>query len=349
MSKSAADRVAALRRMALGLGHDLGNVVMPIRLGTESLARLDLPDRAKADVESIRACAEYLHSLSNGLRMLSQDPNGPGPHRNQTVVNQWWPEMETLLRALLPGRVSLAPFVCGDPIAAELAPHRLTHAVFALVQSVANANGGPAGKVELRLAEVGDPPRLRISVVDVREGGSDDHRQHWPSEFLSPQGQDGNAPAGGFALVHALAQLSGGSACLDVEPGRGATFTLTIPIAGPPRERAPLAIRAAVVNLPDARQSAYIRNHLTGLGIEVHERPVGFPLEGPMLLITADPVGALAAASQGKSPKADRVLYLGDSPLPAAYNLIVLGSRPGPAAIREALKDATRAVEATAV
>jgi len=58
-------------------------------------------------------------------------------------------------------------------------------------------------------------------------------------EFVQAPGEDGQAPTAtsgvglGLYLVHSLVDLHGGRIELDSELGRGSTFTIHLPIAGP--------------------------------------------------------------------------------------------------------------------
>src|SRR5690606_196718 len=67
------ERMAALGTLSLGIGHDLGNLLLPIRARVDVLrVRHDLPPEIREAIEAIGECADYLQSLARGLRLFAQ-------------------------------------------------------------------------------------------------------------------------------------------------------------------------------------------------------------------------------------------------------------------------------------
>src|SRR5262249_49093377 len=64
-----AERLASLGTLSAGLGHDLGNLLFPMRIHLETLEKADLPLRLRAEIEAIKISADYLQRLANGLRL----------------------------------------------------------------------------------------------------------------------------------------------------------------------------------------------------------------------------------------------------------------------------------------
>ena len=108
----------------------------------------------------------------------------------------------------------------------------------------------PAGKT-VRVEVVKEPSTARLVVEDEGEGLAPELVDHLFNPFV--QGKQGLARSRGgmglgLALVKRLAELQGGSVCAaSAGPGRGAAFTVRLPLAGelPRRAPAPAAPRRA--------------------------------------------------------------------------------------------------------
>src|SRR5690606_9494285 len=74
-----AERMAAIGTLCAGLGHDMGNLLLPITARLDALRPARLPDDARESIESIRTCVSYLRRLSGGLRLLALDPEKESP------------------------------------------------------------------------------------------------------------------------------------------------------------------------------------------------------------------------------------------------------------------------------
>ncbi len=69
-----AERMAALGTFAAGLGHDMGNLLLPVRARLDVLSTYEFPAEVREDLDAIGKCAAYLQNLARGLRSLSKDP-----------------------------------------------------------------------------------------------------------------------------------------------------------------------------------------------------------------------------------------------------------------------------------
>ena len=170
------ERMAALGTLSAGLGHDMGNLLLPIRsridamLGTlravgsgangvsngDQGSDKSLQQTLLEHINAITQCTDYLQSLTNGLRLLALDPNDATAAGQETDLDSWWPNVENLLKNALPRNVEFViegfggGNVRGRLPALALAPHRLTQAVFNLVKNAGDALRGAAdGKVTL--------------------------------------------------------------------------------------------------------------------------------------------------------------------------------------------------------
>jgi hypothetical protein len=136
---------------------------------------------------------------------------------------------------------------------------------------------------------------------------------------------------------------AGGLLEVDARPGWVTVFCLSIPLAeslaaAPGGDAKPAY--SAYLNLPQTREGAYVRSVLEALGVEVFEKRAEHRPQPVHLWITSDVEDALAAAGRGGPPRAKRVMYFGDGLTAAPDNVVILGPRPEPPLVREALKRA---------
>ena len=99
------DRLAAIGTLSAGIGHDMGNLLLPVRVRLQAMQARGLPAEFAPDVEAIGKAAEYLQRLTNGLRLLALDPQEDGQSGEVVDLAEWWADAEPLLRNVLPRQV----------------------------------------------------------------------------------------------------------------------------------------------------------------------------------------------------------------------------------------------------
>jgi len=149
-------------------------------------------------------------------------------------------------------KTTLAPeagMVLGDP-------DRLQQAVWNLLSNAVKFTP-EGGNVELRLTRVNS--QIEIAVIDDGQGISPDFLPHVFDRFRQQDATTARQHGGlglGLAIVRHLAELHGGSARVESEgEGRGATFTITLPVAAdlappPGKARQSSIISESYTNLP---------------------------------------------------------------------------------------------------
>ena len=106
---------------------------------------------------------------------------------------------------------------------------RLTQALVGLTSNAVRHT--PSG-TPVRLAVVELPGAVRVDVADAGPGIPQEHLAHVFERFHRVDRGRSSASGGtglGLAIVDAIAQAHGGQASVVSEPGRGATFSLTLP------------------------------------------------------------------------------------------------------------------------
>lgn len=259
-----AERLASLGTLAAGLGHDMGNLLLPMRVHLETLEGLDQPDSGRDALRAIRASAAYLQKLSSGLRLLAVDPASPA-RGEATELLAFWAEAEPVLRGMLPRTVALTADLPSEPVSLAIGRAALMQVVFNLVQNAGDVMAHQrSGRVTIRVTT--QASTVALEVVDDGPGMTDEVRRRCMEPFFSTKPR-GLSTGLGLALVYGIVTDAGGSIELASEPGKGATFTITLPRA---RHGAPgSALRGrAMVDITDARLRAFVLGELRYLGFD---------------------------------------------------------------------------------
>lgn len=262
-----AERMAAIGTLSAGLGHDMGNILMPLRVRLETLENIVEVEAARVEIEAIRSLIAYLQRLAGGLRMLAIDPSRTSAWAESTELSSWWPEAEMVMRSALPRTLSFSAKPLTRPVEVAISRAGLTQAIFNLVQNAADAmRDMSAGSVSVWF-EAGDE-RVLIGVSDTGPGMSEDVRRRCMEPFYTTKTR-GLSTGLGLALVYGVVREAGGTVELESAPGRGTTFTLHLPRVHHASKAQGLE-RHALVRLRGERQRAFVAAELRHLGLVVH-------------------------------------------------------------------------------
>jgi PAS domain S-box-containing protein len=263
------ERMAALGTLSAGLGHDMGNLLLPVRLRLEAMDSKGVPGQLQEDVEAIRKCTDYLQRLANGLRLFALDPEESGGQPHRTELADWWSDIEAFLRNVLPRAVELEQRFADNLPPVAMPRHRLTQAVFNLVQNAGNAMRGRDSGHVVVWAEPGPDSRfIRVGVSDNGPGMSPDVRARCLEPFFTTSTRSISTGLG-LSLVHGIVSKAGGSIAIESERGRGTTFILSLPIVDPTPPDQVESDRRAVVSGLDARMKSYVASLLHPMGYDV--------------------------------------------------------------------------------
>jgi signal transduction histidine kinase len=338
-----AERLASMGTLAAGLGHDMNNVLFPLRCRLDAVESQSLDDQMRALVGGFRHSVRYLQQLSDGLRLLAMDPDRPHEGDGQTTLHSWWREAAPLFRAALPRQARLDVDLAPDLPPVAVAPHALTQAVFNLV-----VNSGEAidedGTVAIR-AEAADAGRaVRLTVTDDGVGMSEDVRRRALDPFFTTK-RRGLSTGLGLALVHGVATSAGGTVHIESEPGGGTSVSLTLPAATRPAVVADTA-RRATVSLGNPRVASFITGLLSAARFEVVTGPDGGP--GDVALWITDPSPGALEMARGflAGGGARRVIVYGSDDRPAwqAIGAESIDPAGGLSDMRRAIEQAAGAV-----
>jgi PAS domain S-box-containing protein len=228
------EKLAAMSSLAAGVAHELNNPLSVILAHSTMLAsgggRLPLPERANKIVRAAQRCARL---VKNFLALARQHP----PERQRVALDQ-------VIRDTLE-LVAYQLRVDGIAVTLDLAPelpvlwadpHQFQQVVLNLVTNAHH---------ELRAIQ---PPRaititarlqashhLRLSVADNGPGIPPAVRDRIFEPFFTtkPVGQGTGL---GLSLCRAIVEGHGGTLELESAPGRGAEFTILLPVIAPPAD-----------------------------------------------------------------------------------------------------------------
>jgi PAS domain S-box-containing protein len=351
------ERMASLGTLCAGLGHDMGNLLLPVRLRLEAMELKGVPTAIAEDMRAIGTCAEYLQRLANGLRLLSLDPDHSGGSGTTNLV-EWWADVESFLKNCLPRGVELERLFDENLPLARIPRHRLTQAIFNLVQNAGDAIGCEkpgGGRVRIAARVASGDGAVQIVVSDDGCGMSPEVRAHCLEPFFTRKPR-GISTGLGLSLVHGIVRQAGGSIDVDSTEGVGTSFTITLPTA-PALAPAPDMVPSrppirVLVTVDDVRLRSYAVAVGKAMGCVVDDEalssgaPVGAPSDASdrqdRVWVTS--VAHLEATDIerylcGAGQSARRVIAFGESPdgmtSPVGVQWI---SNPTPSRIRAAFR-----------
>jgi PAS domain S-box-containing protein len=263
-----AERMASLGTLAAGIGHDLGNLLFPVRVRLEEISAKD-PSEIADDVAAIQKPLHYLGQLAQGLRLLARDPLEGSPHDERTDIAEWWSAIEGLMRNPLPTNVTLDSRLPPGLPPVQIGRTALTQAVFNLVQNAGDALRS-RGRGRVMVWAEHDPAReiVRIGVTDDGPGMTPEVRARCFEPFFTTKAR-GISTGMGLSLVSGMVQRSGGTISVESEVGVGTTFTITVRVARLVEDAGTGARPRATMALADERYAAYLSSALTQAGFDV--------------------------------------------------------------------------------
>ena len=288
----AKERLAALGTLAVGLGHDIANLVLPIRMRLGPLANECGTENAREDVEAIGTSLNYLTNLSAGLRLMALDPARESVSGNVDDLAAWWAQVHGIMRGVLPRHVVLeADLPTG--IGADIAVHRLTQCVFNIVQNAGEALAGTKDGVVRVTAEQWKPRggrgMVRLRVSDNGPGMNAEVLSRCFEPYFSTKGR-AIITGMGLCMVRGLIESAGGTIEVQSTVGHGATFVLTLPAAGRRGDEACAgtganAARIAALSVSEPRTRAIAATLLEGMELEVVRTNGTVPAESAVWVV----------------------------------------------------------------
>lgn len=337
------DRLASLGTLAAGLGHDIANLLLPMKCHLDELQSTLGPDRGAADFAALREAMELLRQLCDGLRLCALDPKNARASGDTTDLAAWWKQFGPVIGSSISPHVSIVIEFPPEPVLIAIAPHQISQAVLNLIVNAGEAISG-AGTITIRATVDAARGLATIRVIDTGTGMSADVRKHAFEPFFTTK-KRGRSTGLGLSLVHSLVTAAGGSVEIESAPLRGTTVAMTIPLVGqgapvravpdgPPEESPVVA-----VTILDERRCALWMQVLRAAGFTAVRSDDGDPEDSDVWLTTADAARLDTARRYVALGAGRRVVVYGALPAEwAAIGARAVNESHGLQGVREALR-----------
>ncbi|MCI0630404.1 MAG: PAS domain S-box protein [Phycisphaerales bacterium] len=317
-----ADRLASIGTLAAGLGHDMNNVLLPIRARLDALDAAELPPKAKEQFLAVRRSIAYLQQLSDGLHLLALDPDDAEASMGVTNLMEWWKQVGPLLAKAAPKRVTVEIEFASELPELAVAPHRLTQAMLNLVVNAGEAIRGD-GQIRIWARATKRRGIVQVGVSDTGEGMAPEVKKHALDPFFTTK-KRGLGTGLGLSLVQGVAQSAGGSVEIESELGKGTTVIMNVPIATRRADAIAQATpdRTAVVSLGDRRSASFVAAIITAGQFTARIADGQDPGSSRLWVIDPDVVTIAAAKRYLRADHKRRIVVFG----PAADDWLALGA-----------------------
>jgi signal transduction histidine kinase len=340
-----AERLASIGTLAAGLGHDMNNVLFPVRCRLDVLDAAGIEGPARAELAGVRHSIDYLQQLADGLRLLALDPDDPRIAGGVTHLDRWAQEIRPLVQTALPRGSGLVVDVPEGLPPVAIPAHRLTQAAFNLVVNAGEAADGK-GTVRLWARAAAGGKAVQVGVSDDGQGMTSEVKRRALDPFFTTK-KRGLSTGLGLALVSGVAKSAGGRVDIQSAPGRGTTVILELPAAcragAPAGDGSPLA----ALSIGNPHTAAVLGALLRSEGFDVRAGD-GAPPEEAVLWVTEPPGDSIDAARRylDRSPRRSLIVYGGAVPELERLGAAAIREADGLEAIRLAFRRAAARVAA---
>ena len=239
------DRIASLGMLGASLGHDMNNVLLPLRAhvnAIEAAVRRDYPKATLAGAfASLRDGIGYLQNLADGMHYLAADPErdeAPSEGSARTEVEDWWQVVEPMFRTVVPPKAGLEVELAKRVPVVAMGAHDLTRTTLNLLRNARDAvrqrygddARGARVRVEVKPCVRGGRKSVKLTVRDNGSGMPESVRQRACEPFFTTK-PSGLGTGLGLAAVRRAVDLAGGTMSIESEVGVGTSVELVIPAA----------------------------------------------------------------------------------------------------------------------
>jgi signal transduction histidine kinase len=228
------EKLRALGQMAAGVSHDLKNILNPLSLHVEVIARAIARGSTAEAQDNVAQIKQVLRrGVQTVERFQDYGRQSPESRSEQIDLNHLVSEAADIAR---PRMASHGPRLhhlreeLGSPAVVLGRSEEILSALVNLIVNAIDAMPGGGGTITLRTGVSGE--RSWVEVADDGPGIPPEIEQRIFEPFFTTKGEEGTGL--GLATVHACMQRHGGSVELSTAIGKGTTFRLWFPSASTP-------------------------------------------------------------------------------------------------------------------
>jgi signal transduction histidine kinase len=229
------DQLASLGQLAAGLAHEIKNPLAGIQ-GALEVLKHDTHDESTAHLYE-----EMLGELRrvNGILQRLLESARPAPLRlaNASLARLLEETVELMRPALQRRKVEVVARVDGDLPQIRLDAAKIRQVLLNLIQNAGEAMGDAGGHVTVRASAL---PERREVVLAVEDDGPGIARENLDRLFEAFFTTKFTGTGLGLTISKSLIEQHGGRVEVDSEVGRGTTFFVFLPVAGPVSAEAPV-------------------------------------------------------------------------------------------------------------
>ncbi len=223
------ERVAAWRELARRLAHELKNPLFPLQLTVENLARSrQLPEAEFDEVfeESTRTLGMEIANLKKIIGRFSDFSKMPRPQLERVDAADLVDRVRALYQSACGENVTLQTQVAKEPMPLDVDPELLHRALSNLVLNAMDAMPD-GGRVTISARRDGNA--IEFTVGDTGQGLTPEECERLFTPYYTTK-QHGTGL--GLAIVPSIVADHGGAIAVESQTGSGATFLISLPMAG---------------------------------------------------------------------------------------------------------------------
>jgi signal transduction histidine kinase len=230
-------KLQAMYKLAAGAGHEINNPLGSIAGRAQLLLRDESDPERRRTLAKINSQAFRAHEMIADMMLFARPPL---PQFDQiapaTLIQSLVDEMHEITEQQ---EAEIVSHVTTDIATMRVDASQLRVALRAMCTNALEATG-LGGRVEIRVSDgpsdkvlhkkSGAGQTVQITVCDNGPGFSDEERQHLFDPFYSGR-EAGRGLGFGLSKCWRIVRNHGGRIDVQSDPGRGATFEITLPVA----------------------------------------------------------------------------------------------------------------------
>ena len=226
------EKLAAVGQLVSGVAHELNNPLAGVMAFSQLLLESeDIPDDTRASLETInQECRRAAKIVSNLLTFARQH----APERSITDLNKVVHDTLELRRHVMRVHEIELEVTLEEPLPLTWAdPFQLQQVVLNLLGNAEHALDGWAGERRVRVATARHGDLLAVTVSDTGAGIAADRIARIFNPFYTTKAV-GQGTGLGLSISDGIVREHGGHIRVESAPGKGATFTIELPLVTVP-------------------------------------------------------------------------------------------------------------------